>query len=88
MFRSGHIASRNGIEAQGIGSKTKKYFWMNAFIRELTAIMHYEKKFHFKVAGILFIVVFFMGSLLFISNVIKNKKVLAFFCDIWYKYVL
>lgn len=70
VFRSGRIASRNGIEAQGIGSKTKKYFWINAFIRELTAIMHYEKKFHFKVAGILFIVVFFMGSLLFISNVI------------------
>ena len=68
VFRSGFIASRNAIKAEGIGSKTKKYFWINAFIRELMATMHYERKQHFIFAGILFVAVAFMGGLVFLSR--------------------
>ena len=32
VFRSGVFASRQGIRAEGIGAKTKIYFWINAFI--------------------------------------------------------
>ena len=69
-FRSGSIASKLGISAEGIGSKTKTYFGINAFIRELIAILYYGKRFHIKVllaliglslltAGFLFMTLFF-----------------------------
>ena len=34
VFRSGVIANNEGIECEGIGSKTKWYFYTNALIRE------------------------------------------------------
>ena len=37
MFRSGLLANELGIRAEGIGSKTKRYYWINAFIREFVA---------------------------------------------------
>ena len=70
VFRSGFIASRNGVKAEGVGSKTKKYFWINAFIRELIATMHYEKKQHLIVALVLFVLVAYMGTVVFLSHVI------------------
>ena len=48
-FRSGSIATKLGIRAEGIGSKTKMYFGVNAFIRECIAILYYGKRFHIKV---------------------------------------
>ncbi len=38
VFRSGAIAYSNGINIDGIGSKTKWYFWPNAFLREVAGI--------------------------------------------------
>ena len=35
VFRAGIIASNQNINIEGIGAKTKTYFWINAFIREL-----------------------------------------------------
>ena len=67
VFRSGYIASEQGIHAQGIGAGTRGYFWINAFIRELIATLYYEKKKHLMVAGTLFAAVLAMGSLLFLS---------------------
>ena len=46
VFRSGVIASRQGIKAEGIGAKTKRYFWINAFIREFIAALVSEWKTH------------------------------------------
>lgn len=34
VFRSGILAAQAGLRAEGMGSKTKWYFWPNAFIRE------------------------------------------------------
>ncbi|MBR0136818.1 MAG: YdcF family protein [Erysipelotrichaceae bacterium] len=42
VFRSGMIAREAGSDAEGIGSATKRYFWINAFIREFVAII-FEK---------------------------------------------
>lgn len=46
VFRSGVIASNQGIECEGIGSKTKWYFYTNALIREFIANIVQEKRNH------------------------------------------
>ena len=48
VLRSGFIASKLGINAIGVGSRTRWYFWLNAFIRELIATLHHERKLHLK----------------------------------------
>ena len=39
VFRAGSIANNEGIYMEGIGAKTKRYFWINAFIREFIATL-------------------------------------------------
>ena len=39
VFRAGVWASRNGLQAEGMGSKTKWYYWPNAFMREYVALI-------------------------------------------------
>lgn len=39
VFRAGVWASRNGLKAEGMGSRTKWYYWPNAFMREYVALM-------------------------------------------------
>ena len=46
VFRSGVIANNEGLECVGIGSKTKKYFYVNALIREFFANIISERKLH------------------------------------------
>ena len=48
VFRAGVIASKQNIDIEGIGSKTKTYYWINAFIREFIAILVSEKKSNIK----------------------------------------
>lgn len=44
VFRAGCIADEINIPMEGIGAKTKRYFWINAFIREFIAAIHCEKR--------------------------------------------
>ncbi|MGN1457053.1 MAG: YdcF family protein [Acutalibacteraceae bacterium] len=44
VFRSGIFASQAGLKAEGTGSKTKWYFWPNAFIREFVGLIVSQKK--------------------------------------------
>ncbi|MBQ2309682.1 MAG: YdcF family protein [Erysipelotrichales bacterium] len=46
VFRAGILATRLGIYAEGIGGKTKSYFWINAFVREFIATLYAERKTH------------------------------------------
>ena len=46
VFRSGVIANNEGIDCEGIGSKTKWYFYTNALIREFIANLFTQKKQH------------------------------------------
>ena len=39
VFRSGIWAGRAGLEAQGLGSRTKWWYWPNAFMRECLGLM-------------------------------------------------
>ena len=46
VLRAGLIATEQGLKLEGIGSKTKTYFWINAFIREFIGTLYYERKKH------------------------------------------
>lgn len=46
VFRSGVIASNEGIDCDGMGSKTKWYFYTNALIREFLASIIQDWKSH------------------------------------------
>lgn len=46
VFRSGVIANEQGIDCEGMGSKTKWYFYTNALIREFIANLVQEKRNH------------------------------------------
>ena len=46
VFRAGLTADRLGLSAEGIGSPTKRYFWINAFVREFIATMVSERMKH------------------------------------------
>ena len=46
VFRSGVIANEQGIDCEGMGSKTKWYFYTNALIREFIANLFLERKSH------------------------------------------
>ena len=46
VFRSGVIANEQGLDCEGMGSKTKWYFYSNALIREFIANLVQERKKH------------------------------------------
>lgn len=46
VFRSGVIANLAGMKCEGIGSKTKWYFYINALIREFIADLNIQRKKH------------------------------------------
>ncbi len=70
VFRSGILARRQGLNAEGIGSGTKSYFWINAFIREFIATLYSERKSHLIVTALLVLSVFSMVLLIYFSNVL------------------
>jgi uncharacterized SAM-binding protein YcdF (DUF218 family) len=70
VFRSGMLAESLGIKAEGIGSKTKRYFWINAFVREFIATIYERKKTHIKVVGILFLINIISIVMMYISEVV------------------
>ena len=46
VMRAGLTATEQGLKVEGIGSKTKFYFWINAFIREFIGTLYSERKKH------------------------------------------
>ena len=70
VFRSGLIASSQGIRAEGIGSPTKRYFWINAFIREYVATLYSQRRVHLRVIVILTIMNIAMTAAVYLSNVL------------------
>lgn len=70
VFRSGLIASSQGIITEGIGSPTKSYFWINAFIREYVATLFSERKTHLRVLGDLVLINAAMVAVVYLSNIL------------------
>ena len=70
VFRAGTIASNQNINIEGIGAKTKSYFWINAFIREFIATLVSEKKKHIIIISCIIILAIFMIALQYISTIL------------------
>lgn len=68
VFRAGIIATNQGLKIEGIGSKTKSYFWINAFIREYIATIYSEKKNVFKLFILFMIIILVFIILKHISS--------------------
>ena len=67
VFRAGIIANNQNIDIEGIGAKTKAYYWVNAFIREFVATLVSERKRHIKVLIILMIIQLFFSVITYTS---------------------
>lgn len=68
VFRAGCIATSQKIYMEGIGAKTKSYFWLNAFIREFIATLVSEKKKHITVICGIIVAVILMIALTYLNN--------------------
>ena len=68
VFRAGCIATSQNVFMEGIGAKTKSYFWINAFIREFIATLYTEKKKHIAVIFSIMIFVALMLFILYLNN--------------------
>ncbi len=67
VFRSGMYASKQGIKAQGMGSKTKVYFWVNAFVREFIATLEAKKKLHMATIGVIILLNIQMAAIFWLA---------------------
>ena len=67
VFRAGIIASSQNLYAEGIGSKTKVYYWVNAFIREFVATLVSEKGKHIRTMIILMTAFLILTIMYYIS---------------------
>ena len=57
VFRSGLWARQAGLTAEGIGSKTKWWFWPNAFMRETVGLL--QRRWKQELLFLLLLIVFF-----------------------------
>ena len=53
VFRAGLIAFKQGERLEGVGSPTKRYFWINAFVREFVATLVSERRTHLLMIAVL-----------------------------------
>lgn len=70
VFRGGVIATNQDVKIEGIGAKTKAYFWINAFIREFIATLVSEKKKHIAILCGIMLIAMLMIVVLFLSYII------------------
>ncbi len=68
VLRAGLIATSQGLVIDGIGSKTKAYFWINAFIREFVGTLYSERKKHFIVISIIIVVIILLLIVKYLNN--------------------
>ncbi len=69
VLRAGLIATEQGLILDGIGSKTKAYFWVNAFIREFIGTLYAEKKKHIIVFSLILVLIAIMICINYINNI-------------------
>lgn len=67
VFRAGILASSLGWQVEGIGAKTRAYFWLNAFVREYIATLVAERKKHLIIIIFALIVIFSLAAFLYLD---------------------
>ena len=70
VFRAGVLATHQGIDAEGVGSKTKRYYWVNAFIREFGALLYVERRVHLTIILALLVIVLAMVGIVAADNLL------------------
>lgn len=68
VLRAGSIATEQCLYMEGIGAKTKSYFWINAFIREFIATLFNEKKKHIEVILSIIFIAILMILVTYLNN--------------------
>lgn len=68
VFRAGLLATSLGLKYDGIGSKTRTYYWINAFIREFIGTIYSEKKKHVVVFVLILIFIIVMIQISYLAN--------------------
>ncbi|MBP5492290.1 MAG: YdcF family protein [Clostridiales bacterium] len=72
VFRAGLLASEQGQKIEGIGSRTKSYFWINAFVREFVATLVCEVKTHLVMFGVLTLIDLAVVLMTYLSNAVLS----------------
>ena len=70
VFRAGVLATEQGIDAEGVGGKTKRYYWVNAFIREFIALLYAERRVHAAILAAVLVVLVGMVGIVYLGNVL------------------
>ena len=70
VFRAGLIAQEQGERLEGIGSPTKRYFWINAFVREFIATIVSECKKHILIVLALTVLILLAVLIKYLSAVL------------------
>ena len=68
VLRAGLTATEQGLKMDGIGSKTKAYFWINAFIREFIGTLYYERKKHITYFMLISFILLLMIFITYVAN--------------------
>lgn len=68
MLRSGILARKAGMDAEGIAGDTKWYFWPNGFIREFFGILALNLKTHITVAAVMAVLCAAVGLIGWFGN--------------------
>ena len=72
VFRAGLLGTAAGLVVEGIGSGTKRYFWINAFVREFIATIYAERKRHLLVVLSLTAISIALILMIYISNAVLS----------------
>ena len=67
ILRSGILANKAGLDAQGIAGDTKWYFWPNGFVREFFGILAMERKLHLRAVAVIAAVCAVVGCVEFLG---------------------
>lgn len=70
VLRAGMIADMQDLKVDCIGSKTKAYYWVNAFIREFVGTLYAERKRHILVFILIILFIILMIIVTYIANFI------------------
>ena len=68
VLRAGLLATEQWLYFEWIWSKTKRYFWINAFIREFMWTLYTERKKHRKIILWIILLIIFMISVTYFAN--------------------
>ena len=69
VFRAGILAEQQGLHAEGVGSPTRTYFWINAFVREFIATIWSERRWHLRVIVIMVLLTLASVGVICLSNI-------------------